>query len=567
MRKVYASIMSLLVSLAAFSAEVTFNADMNNEVVSPDGVHLAGSFGDDGYPLWSPGGIEMTDPDMDGIYSVTLTLDGSYYEFKFINGNDWPFEEDVPNTCQVEVNGNSNRFVNVNGDTSVDVCFANCAACGDFAVRFRVDMSIENEGVGINPLGVHVAGNFQGWNPGATMLSDSNNDYVFETIFTFPSNGAETFDLVYKYINGNDWIFPNENVSAECGDGTGNRTITLTGLNTVLDAYCYNSCTTCVAPTMVTLNVDMTNEEVSPNGVHVAGDFQGWNPGATELTDPDMDNIYSVTLAIQPGTYQYKFINGNNWDGVGNDNESPASECNFNNNRQIVVEGEAMDVTFCYNQCTAECEAYPDPAAITFRVNMEESVVAAEGVFIIGNFTDPQWQGGATQMTDGDSDGIYEATINVSGPAEIFYKFVNGDVNVSANEENPGLESCGVANGIGGFNRVHIRSGAPEALDVVCFNQCFDCGVNINEVNALTNVVVFPNPTEGMLNLVFPAEGNTSVNVSIYNAVGAMVSAFEIRGMSAGRMETIDLSSFGNGMYVIELAANGASAHHRVILK
>ena len=35
----------------------------------------------------------------------------------------------------------------------------------------------------------------------------------------------------------------------------------------------------------------MSFESVSPLGVHVAGDFQGWDPSATELLDEDGDNI------------------------------------------------------------------------------------------------------------------------------------------------------------------------------------------------------------------------------------------------------------------------------------
>jgi hypothetical protein len=41
----------------------------------------------------------------------------------------------------------------------------------------------------------------------------------------------------------------------------------------------------------VTLNVDMENVTVSDDGVHVAGSFQGWDAGATALTDDDGDGI------------------------------------------------------------------------------------------------------------------------------------------------------------------------------------------------------------------------------------------------------------------------------------
>ncbi|MGY8929519.1 MAG: hypothetical protein ACKVHK_07600, partial [Flavobacteriales bacterium] len=46
--------------------------------------------------------------------------------------------------------------------------------------------------------------------------------------------------------------------------------------------------------TNVTFSVDMSGEIVSPDGVHIAGGFQGWDPALTELTDDDMDGVYSV---------------------------------------------------------------------------------------------------------------------------------------------------------------------------------------------------------------------------------------------------------------------------------
>ena len=46
----------------------------------------------------------------------------------------------------------------------------------------------------------------------------------------------------------------------------------------------------------VTLNLDMENVTVSDDGVHVAGSFQGWDAGATALTDDDGDGVYTVTI-------------------------------------------------------------------------------------------------------------------------------------------------------------------------------------------------------------------------------------------------------------------------------
>ena len=64
------------------------------------------------------------------------------------------------------------------------------------------------------------------------------------------------------------------------------------------------------AQTVVTLTVDMSGEEVSTEGVHVAGAFQ-WT-----MSD-NGDGTWSYTFTIDiAAIYQYKFINGNAW---GND--------------------------------------------------------------------------------------------------------------------------------------------------------------------------------------------------------------------------------------------------------
>ena len=92
----------------------------------------------------------------------------------------------------------------------------------------------------------------------------------------------------------------------------------------------------------LTLQVDMSQQTISSQGIHVAGNFQSeagfgndWDPAATPMTDPDGDQIYHITLQIPSGTYEYKFINGNAW---GSD-ESPPAACSVssNNNRFVIV--------------------------------------------------------------------------------------------------------------------------------------------------------------------------------------------------------------------------------------
>ena len=48
----------------------------------------------------------------------------------------------------------------------------------------------------------------------------------------------------------------------------------------------------------VTFKVNMILQTVSANGVHVAGNFQGWNPATSALTDADGDGIYETTINV-----------------------------------------------------------------------------------------------------------------------------------------------------------------------------------------------------------------------------------------------------------------------------
>jgi len=66
--------------------------------------------------------------------------------------------------------------------------------------------------------------------------------------------------------------------------------------------------------------------------VAIAGDFNGWNPQMNILEDPEGDGIWTGTLQLEPGRYEYMFVmDGEKWfpdpnalryvkDGFGNKN-------------------------------------------------------------------------------------------------------------------------------------------------------------------------------------------------------------------------------------------------------
>src|SRR5690606_29231610 len=202
----------------------------------------------------------------------------------------------------------------------------------------------------------------------------------------YVANVAPDATYAYKFINGNDWGADEWNGAVPPAECTveGNRTVTVTAEDVITDAVCYESCSTCAPLTEVTFRVNMSLQGGgNTDGVSIAGSFHGWAPGATLMTDDDSDGIYEVTLLLEQGTYDYKFVNGLTWDG----GENVPGECNIEGNRQVVVGAESMTAEFCFSQCTTECVEDPEPSDITFRVNMIDQNVTPDGVWVMGGFT------------------------------------------------------------------------------------------------------------------------------------------------------------------------------------
>ena len=136
-----------------------------------------------------------------------------------------------------------------------------------------------------------------------------------------------------------------------------------------------------MAQVPVTFQVDMNNETVSADGVHIAGGFQGWDPAATMMSDDDMDGVYEVTVDLPAdSTYEFKFINGMAWDFVEDVPPTCQVEVAGNDNRFLTIGADATEASYhvCYGSCAA-CGM----ATVRLRVDMSvESAVSPNGVHV-----------------------------------------------------------------------------------------------------------------------------------------------------------------------------------------
>ncbi|MCZ6702525.1 MAG: hypothetical protein O6940_05730, partial [Ignavibacteria bacterium] len=190
------------VFIQAQTVDVTFQADMNVKIAtgffdpSTEVVTCVGGFNN-----WlnePPANTEkvMSDVDVDGVYTITITMDPNLsYEYKFNIGLDWDGKD--------ELQGQANRSVVVaDANMTVDPAFFNVV--GTYSgvatnVTFNVDMRLPAQG-DFDPTTdhVYVAGNFTDWQNAAVEMFDPEGDSTYTVAFDALTSGEL---LIYKFVH------------------------------------------------------------------------------------------------------------------------------------------------------------------------------------------------------------------------------------------------------------------------------------------------------------------------------------------------------------------------------
>ena len=112
---------------------------------------------------------------------------------------------------------------------------------------------------------------------------------------------------------------------------------------------------------------------------------------------------------------------------------------------------------------------------------------------------------------------------------------------VGAGIFNPSL--AGVGNHVIQYSFVDSNSCSAFAYDTIMVDVC----IGVEDI-ANTSVKAYPNPGNGLLNIVIDGKVNT-ITCEVYNAAGMMVKSIAL----SDKNNLIDLSEFANGLYLIKM--------------
>lgn len=203
--------------------------------------------------------------------------------------------------------------------------------------------------------------------------------------------------------------------------------------------------------------------------ITIPGSMNGWDTAADTLMDADDDGIYTKTLTLGEGDYSYKFHIYSNSGRIGGGYEANQPTDNTNRNFTVSADStlEAKQPSFDYRDLT---NAVFGEVQLYFQVDMSIQELngnfdpVTESVSVTGGF-DADWSAGVYNLTESQTDGIYEGTVTFENekpiPSTFAYKFtiVNADESISWESGDDKLITV-TENGLSGG--VYLAQNAPD---------------------------------------------------------------------------------------------------------
>ena len=254
---------------------VTFMVNTANITVGTNGLYLGGGV------IGGANAVQLADPDGDGIYVGTDTLNGANGgNFIFLNNpanaSDWNAKENLTGLSCADPNNYNDRILpTFTQDTTLMFCFGTCSAdtsCSVTATYPDVTFSVDMNNVSASFTNVYVSGTLNSWSGNANQLTDPDGDGVYDADISLAPGNYE-FKFTYDNWVGQENLDPNT-LDSNCTLTTGaftNRYISVGVADTTLPVYCWEECVACAIniPTYTIDQIDNTDADGVPDSLNV----------------------------------------------------------------------------------------------------------------------------------------------------------------------------------------------------------------------------------------------------------------------------------------------------------
>ncbi len=275
--------------------------------------------------------------------------------------------------------------------------------------------------------------------------------------------------------------------------------------------------------------VDMGTHTISPNGMHVMGDFQipagysaNFSPSITALTKEGTTTIYSIVLDVPAfKAYEFVFVNGIfGYEAEFVPTKARVDESGLgSDNRWLYVDSLTNDTTFLGAIQFGQSSPI-GKKLIRYKVNMSNvsPINGSYGVRLGTNYLTTTLTPSSSRMCS-FGNNVYEI-IHYTTSTNLSYNFYNGNL-TSMKETVPG--SCST----GGLRTFTLNFDS--VVPTVCFSGCLNtnCPVVIGVKENLKNLVnlkLFPNPANYAITII--TNLSETYHLTLFDAAGKLINNF-----------------------------------------
>lgn len=259
MKKITPLILLLIPFLGFSQTNVTFQVDLNQYTGSYTQVNLNGDFNN-----WCGTCAAMTDANSDGIYEITVGITTDSIEYKFtLDG--WTVDEQFAGgePCTKTTGAFTNRFFEVDADTTLPaVCWQSCTSCSGTPANRNVTFKVDLSQYTGSYTEVNLNGDFNNWCGSCAVMTDVDNDDVYELAVTVPTDTIE-FKFTLDGWTVDEQFSGGEPCTLTDSSGAFINRMLAPSADTVLPEFCWQSCAEC--PTIGLGENSWVDVRFSPN--------------------------------------------------------------------------------------------------------------------------------------------------------------------------------------------------------------------------------------------------------------------------------------------------------------
>ncbi len=199
------------------------------------------------------------------------------------------------------------------------------------------------------------------------------------------------------------------------------------------------------------------------------------------------------------------------------------------------------------------------------------TVDGSSGPFTVtSQTTNETWEIGTNQTITWDVAGTDVGAVNT--PTVNILLSIDGGltfpITLATGVQNDGTETINVPSGtVTSMARVIVEGNDNIFYAVNSTNFSIEAPLSVDEFGFSNSLSLWPNPSNGEINLSFNTQNNKDVNVKLYDLRGRLISKLSFNNSGGEFNENIQLGELETSIYILNIENAGVAINRRIVIE